>query len=414
MKKKLTLSEIKKEHKEAKKALSVLSISSEESVVKANSQDKGQDLDLAKINKTFRHWKFTYYGYTEETIEYLLSSEVKDRRYIKFGLEVCPETRRPHLQGWVWFNTPIRRQGAYKRIFRKNESKTNEGGYIEGLYGEEADLCDDMDDYVSKDGNTREAGTRKHQGKDTDLFYACEDLKDKTLDECIEKHTPQFAKHFNNLVNIKSSLLKKKAQRRYRPGACETVIIWGAPGGNGQLADGTWDTKTNYVYSKHGIENVYSVKQGNGNNVWFNNYSEEPVLLIDEFYGWIPFSKLMDLTDPMGYPCQLEVKGGSAWALWSKVYIISNKPPELWYSNVDKLQYGAFTRRIKETIYKGPESYKLKYIKPKAIEESDHSSSSDSDDDSFMEPVKIPAKKKKNSWDVMAPPILRKNTKYNG
>lgn len=396
MKKKLTLSELKKEHKDAKEALSILRTSSSETSIDSKDLDKGQDLDLKKINKTFRHWKFTYFNYTQETVNYLLSDEVKDRRYIKFGFEQCPETGRKHLQGWVWFNDPVRRQGAYRRIFNGEKD-----GYIEGVHGEEREICEDMDEYVSKDGNTREAGTRKHQGQDTDLFRACEDLQTKTIDECIDLHTTQFAKHFNNLVNIKSSLLKKKAQRRQGPGACETIIIWGAPGGNGQLPDGTWDTKTNSVYSKHGVENVYSVKQGNGGNVWFNNYSEEPVLLIDEFYGWIPFSKLMDITDPMGYQLLLEVKGGSTYALWSKVYIISNKPPELWYSNVDKGQWQAFSRRIKETIYKGPESYKLKYLSPKeyakALKDQDPPSST-SESESDDEPLPKSILKKSNKY----------------
>lgn len=317
--------------------------------------------EIDEINKTFRHWKFTYFNYTDEDVLYLTSDELTDRRYIKFGFEIC-KTGKPHLQGWVWFNKPCRRQGAYKRIFRTKLLKTESGNYLKGVVGKEENICSDMDTYVSKDGKTLEAGERNHRGKESSLAQACEDLKLHNIDKCIEQNPTQFAQHYGNLIKIKSHYDKDNAFNRMKQDAVESFIIWGEPGAG----------KTRLVYEKHGTD-VFSLNKSNGDSTWFDGYSGEKVLLIDEFYGWIEFALLLKITDPMGYPLRLEVKGANCWALWNKVYIISNKPPSKWYPRIDKSHFAAFERRIKDTIYKGSINYQLKHAETTTYNSLDNS-----------------------------------------
>jgi len=87
--------------------------------------------------------------------------------------------------------------------------------------------------------------------------------------------------------------------------------------------------KTSYVMQKHGSENVYKLEKGNGDNLWFDGYNGQKVLIIDDFYGWIKYSKMLNLLD--GYKMMLEVKGGVTYSNWEHVYVTSNDAPDKWY-----------------------------------------------------------------------------------
>ena len=42
---------------------------------------------------------------------------------------------------------------------------------------------------------------------------------------------------------------------------------------------------------------------------WWDNYAQEEIIILDEFYGWLPYCEMLRLLDR--YPCQVETKGGS-------------------------------------------------------------------------------------------------------
>ena len=66
-----------------------------------------------------------------------------------------------------------------------------------------------------------------------------------------------------------------------------------------------------------------------GNNgVWFQNPTSD-VMIFEEFCGQIPLQRMLQLLDP--YALALEVKGGMYPALYTKVVITSNTPPNQWY-----------------------------------------------------------------------------------
>lgn len=108
----------------------------------------------------------------------------------------------------------------------------------------------------------------------------------------------------------------QSVHERFRPIHCS--VIWGASGTG----------KTRYCYENY--ENIYKIPFRDGSNLWFDGYERHNVLLIDDFYGWIPYAFMLHLLD--GYPLQLPVKGGFAWAHYTIVIITSNKPPDAWYS----------------------------------------------------------------------------------
>jgi hypothetical protein len=101
--------------------------------------------------------------------------------------------------------------------------------------------------------------------------------------------------------------------------------------------------KTRYVYDKHGPENVYRLCQGNGGNIWFDGYTQQKVLLIDDYYGWLKYSKFLQIID--NYKIRLSVKGGTTYSGWDTIYITSNNAPKKWYAKMGLTP--AMARRFK-------------------------------------------------------------------
>lgn len=85
---------------------------------------------------------------------------------------------------------------------------------------------------------------------------------------------------------------------------------------------------------------------------WWDGYQQDEVILIDEFYGQMKPSRLLQLLD--GYSCRLPVKGGHTYANWTKVYITSNEPPSSWYADLPEKVREALQRRITSVEEMGP------------------------------------------------------------
>ena len=77
---------------------------------------------------------------------------------------------------------------------------------------------------------------------------------------------------------------------------------------------------------------------------WWDGYRGETTLLIDEFYGQVKPSRMLQLLD--GHPCLLPIKGAATYAVWTKVYITSNTDPESWYNDIPPAVKAALQRRI--------------------------------------------------------------------
>lgn len=63
--------------------------------------------------------------------------------------------------------------------------------------------------------------------------------------------------------------------------------------------------------------------------VWFDGYTTQEAILIDDFDGWIPYRTLLQWLDI--YPLLLPIKGGFVVANYSKVFITSNTEMNMWF-----------------------------------------------------------------------------------
>lgn len=78
------------------------------------------------------------------------------------------------------------------------------------------------------------------------------------------------------------------------------------------------------------------------NEKWWDGYTNQHTIVIDEFYGWIPYNRLLRLCDE--YPMRVETKGGTVSMVCRRVIITSNKEPEDWYG--PSCYFEAFARRV--------------------------------------------------------------------
>ena len=109
-----------------------------------------------------------------------------------------------------------------------------------------------------------------------------------------------------------------------------TVIIIQGPTGTG---------KSRFAMERY--PNGYWKQRSN----WWDGYNGQKEIIIDEFYGWIPFDLLLRICDR--YPLMLETKGGQVQCQANTIVITSNKRPDNWYNNV---YFESFIRRVNKII----------------------------------------------------------------
>lgn len=100
----------------------------------------------------------------------------------------------------------------------------------------------------------------------------------------------------------------------------KTTVFYGSTGSGKTRAVMQLDPEV-YI-----VDGAMSGPQGQG--VWFDGYTTQPAILLDDYNNWFGTSTLLRYLDR--YKVQLPIKGGSAYAFWKRVYITSNIPPHKW------------------------------------------------------------------------------------
>lgn len=77
---------------------------------------------------------------------------------------------------------------------------------------------------------------------------------------------------------------------------------------------------------------------------WWDGYCGQEVVVIDEFYGWLPFDLLLRVCDR--YPLLVESKGGQIQFTAKKIVITTNQLPCNWYKS--GTYFPSFVRRVTE------------------------------------------------------------------
>ena len=115
----------------------------------------------------------------------------------------------------------------------------------------------------------------------------------------------------------------------------EIIVLYG-PTGTGKSR---WCHET--------YPDAYWKTRSNGTNNWWCAYEGEETVIMDEFYGWLPWGFLLTLCDC--YPMMVEAKGRSMRFTSKRIIFTTNKWPAFWYR--DEYDFSPFVRRVNTWKY---------------------------------------------------------------
>ena len=240
-----------------------------------------------------------------------------DCEYIVFQKETGGQLGRDHIQGYVYFSNP-KMMGGVKRLLPCDAH----------LEKRQAPTVSDAANYCKKD-ETRRPGTTffekgvqpMDQGKKRTLKEACDLLEEGGIEAVIDAHPDTFVQYSRGLEKLAHHYQTKKLKTQHRN--VEVMICWGDPGSG-----------KSYWAQNYCPQSSFNLPVANkGGVTWFDGYSGEKCLVIEDFTGKVDYRNLLQYLD--NYPLQVQVKGGYVWAEWEMVIITSNFEPNTWYSMDD-------------------------------------------------------------------------------
>lgn len=257
-----------------------------------------------------RLWCFTNYDLDFDYDKYVESCSAQ---YVIIGLEVCPKTKRPHHQGFVYFTG--------ERFSIKGVAKQLGGAHVEKCIGNLDQNCD----YCIKDDKVTEYGNKPKQGFRTDLEAIKEDLlqgKTSVDDICVEKPFVfhQYGRTLNKLEDI-------ALRRKFRSWMTKGEWYFGDSGtGKSHKAFEDFHPSSHYVFPN--------------DNGWWDGYTGQETVIINEFRGGIAYAELLDLLDK--YPKTVRRRGREPVPFLAKRVIITSvlQPKEVYHmlSESDSLE----------------------------------------------------------------------------
>lgn len=271
------------------------------------------------INTMSTYWCFTWNNPTEEDEDMLASLVPQTLKYLVYQHEVGKEGNH-HLQGYLITNKRMRRRSLANHLPKAHLEIRRKSHEAARKYATKTD--------TRKEGTTPVelgscAGVPNGQGSRTDLSSVQSMLDDTSIpiEQIEELHFNEFKKYH---VYFKDYRSRRIPHRTWLPGEKPKVIVWWGKTRVGKSRRAKQEFPGAYWLTQP------AQKTG---NVWWQGYKGEETVVIDEFYGWIPYSMLLrylDFTE-----VEVDIKGTSA-KLRAKTWIItSNKPPTDWYKNID-------------------------------------------------------------------------------
>lgn len=246
-------------------------------------------------------------------------NEWKDMiRGIAWGLETCPKSGKLHNQCYIQVYKQCRFTQIQKWIKSKAHFEVMEGSIKQN------------EKYCSKEQKYTKLGMFVEKGFRSDFHNIKEDLKQgATLFDIMDNYTGDYVRYHVGIKSMKHLIDREKYKNVSRD--IVTKIFVGLAGAG----------KSHCVYNTYGYSNVFTVNlSGKGN--YFDDYEGEKIILFDDFQGNVKYGEMLRILDK--YPYRCNVKYGTVYAQWEKVYLTSNVKPCYWYKKMRE----NFIRRISE------------------------------------------------------------------
>lgn len=270
-------------------------------------------------NTRTAYWMFTDFDpslndridYTDDDFE--PENPFPEADYVLMQIERCPTTSKLHYQGYVIIKSRPRFNALRTMYPKRIHWETRRGSHVQAK------------DYCSKE-DTRVAGPwffgtdesiAEQPGARCDITAFRDAILDgATMSELIESHPVQVARHPRFHDQVRNSM-----PQPVRPDL-KVVVLWGAAGAG----------KTRYAYETY--PGLYKMPIQQSSTLWFDGYSGQDTLLLDEFDGKMPLDTLLQLLDI--YPTSLPVKGAFTPLTAKTIVITANSRWQDWYKWVNR------------------------------------------------------------------------------
>jgi len=233
-------------------------------------------------------------------------------KYLIYSIEKGKNEETEHVQGYIQFKKTIRMTTVKKTVYVNTEGETvypfarSHLEIAEGTADQNRAYCSKSDTHVA--GPWEMGDSTNTQGKRVDLEAAYK-LVLETGD--ISKVEPAaFMRYSSSLIKLAALAIPPRRD------GLKVICIIG-------------ETGIGKSYAAHECyPDLYMPFYGNS-GLWWDGYSGQKVVLIEEFRGQVQLQKMLQVLDK--YPLRLEIKGGSVPARYELVIVTSNTRPEDWY-----------------------------------------------------------------------------------
>ncbi|AXQ03966.1 replication associated protein [Black-headed python circovirus 1] len=299
---------------------------------------------MANRDHPSKRWCFTINNPTFEDYVSLLENFNEQTVVFFIAGEEVGEKGTPHIQGFVNLVTKSRMEPLRQKL----------GGraHLERARGSDAE----NEKYCSKEGKIYlKIGEAQRQGQRSDLSEAVDLLRSggtlRDVGMNFGTTLVRYGRGLRDFINVMS--LSKP-----RDFKTDVIVLYGPPGcGKSMFANG-------YGKSINPEWATYWKPRGK----WWDGYNGQEVVVLDDFYGWLPFDEMLRLCDR--YPLRVENKGGTVEFISKAIIITSNKEPTQWYNNENgTFNFGALFRRFSKFLVPGgdPTGYEFEERDPRFL-----------------------------------------------
>ena len=202
-------------------------------------------------------------------------------------------------------------------------------------------------------------GTETSNTKQNDIDKLAEMLREGKKNAQIITELPRFALRLNAVEIMRAAILEEAFAVKTRD--VTVTYIYGATGTG----------KTSGIFAKHDIEDIYRVTNyREGKGIYFDQYCAQPVLVFEEFDSRrVSIEAMLNYLDV--YPIKLPARYSDKQACFTQVYITSNTPLYLQYTDVQQDRpetWRAFLRRIHKIVeYHADGTIESSIVTPKPV-----------------------------------------------
>lgn len=226
-----------------------------------------------KKKESGRASRFKNFCFTSFEAEHPIFDPI-DMRYLAFGEEICPSTKKKHWQSFCCMKEQYTISQFKKYIFKTYGVPFHFESCKGSLKENEA--------YCSKEGKFTTFGTEPCQGKRSDL----EQLRDAivndglTADEiCLE--SPMLSHQYGRTISKLETIVLRQKWRTEMT-TCDWLMGPTGTGKSHRAMEG-YNPSTHYIYRN--------------DNGWWDGYKGQHTVVINEFRGEIKFNELLQLID---------------------------------------------------------------------------------------------------------------------